>query len=105
MKMRKMTIGELRALVQGKIPVYDNFEEMPHGFFKVTLKGKEGLLNSKYEMVLQPIYEYVDVISKTVVIASRQIGVHQIFSERGIPLTPREFVYEREAKTYGQFFK
>ncbi len=104
MLTRTMTKNELRAILQGKIPVYDIFEPTEHGYFKVVKNGKKGLLNSRYQQVLQPIYETIDVVKKGIIVASKQRGIYEIFSEWGEPLTNRIFTCKDDAFGYASFF-
>ena len=104
MLARTMSRGEFKALIQGKIRVYDNFEKTAHGYFKVTLNGKYGLLNSQYQQVLQPIYSSIEVVKSNIIVASRDKGVYEIFSEWGNPITNRIFIYKTDALGYASYF-
>lgn len=104
MLTRPMSRGELKALIQGKITVYDDFEKMPCGYYKVTLNGKHGLLNYQYRQVLQPIYSSIDIVKRGVIIASRGKGNYEIFSEWGNPITKRVFTLKDDALHYASYF-
>ena len=104
MLARTMSREELKALIQGKIRVYDRFEKTAHGYYKVVLNGKYGLLNSQYHQVLQPIYSDIEVVNSNIVIASREKGIYEIFSEWGNPITNRIFTLKDDAIRYARYF-
>lgn len=104
MLTRSMTKIELRAVLDGKIPVYDSFVNTPHGYFDIVINGKHGLLNSKYEQVLQPIFLKIEVVKKGIIIASRKLGSYEIFSESGNAITDRVFTLKDDALHYAKFF-
>ena len=104
MLTRSMTKSELRAILDGKIPVYDVFEKTSHGYFDVILNRKHGLLNSRYEQILRPIYLNIEVVKEGIIVASKQKGVYEIFSETGNLITDRTFINREDAFKYASFF-
>ena len=101
---RTMTKGEFKAILDGKIPVYDALEKTSHGYFEVIHNGRRGLLNSQYEQVLQPQYIMVEVVNKGIIIAALKRGNYKIYSERGYPITDRIFTLREDAIRYARFF-
>lgn len=104
MLARTMSREEFQALIQGKIRVYDAFEKTVYGYHKVGLNGKYGLLDHEYRQILQPVYLSVEVVKRNVIVASRDVGVYEIFSDWGNLITNRKFVRKDEARQYASYF-
>lgn len=104
--MLKRIIGtnEARAIIKGEIPAFDKVGEFTSsGLKKTYLKGKVGVINYKYDVVLDNIYDDV-VFAKNGYIIALSNHKHKIFTPSGNLLTTREFDYLFDAIKYASFF-
>ena len=101
---RDTTKEELIGIILEKIPVYDEFKQLSHGFFEICKDSRKGLLNSEYELVIKPICESIEIANENVIIASFEGEVYVLLSKYGSPITNCTFAKIDDARAFANFF-
>ena len=101
---RATTKEELKGIIEGKIPVYDEFRKLEYGFYEISKDSRKGLLNSEYELIVKPLCESFEVPNENVIITSFEGEVYMLLSKYGYPITSCTFAKIEDARAFANFF-
>ncbi len=104
MLTRKISKKEFQAVVDGKIPAFDAvFDFDKYGKAVVVHDQKYGVITKDYEILLDEIYDKVEILKNGCIIAKYE-DAYLLFDKQGYLVRTKGFATRQEAKEYSEFF-
>lgn len=103
MLTRNVSLGEFVAIAKGKIPIFDELFDFKYGKAVFVKNGRSGVINKKYEILLDGIYSEIKFLKNGCIMAKSE-NSYLLFDRRCYRIRTKGFKNEEEAVSYSRFF-
>lgn len=104
MLIRDIPTEEFKAILKGKIPVFDAvFDFDIYGKAIFVRKQKYGVINRSYNILLDNMYDEMKFLKNGCIIAKYE-NAYLLFDKIGYLIRPKGFETEEAAISYSKFF-
>lgn len=104
MLTRNISKEEFKAIVKGKIPVFDAvFDFDRYGKAVFVHNQRYGVVSKNYDILLTEQYDKIKILKNGCIIAKYQ-GTYRVFDKNVNLIESKGFKTEEEAVNYSEFF-
>lgn len=104
MLTRNVSTEEFKAIAKGKIPAFDAVFDFDKYGKAIFVKNKKyGVINYKYNILLEDMYDDIRIIKNGCIIAKYE-DAYLLFDKQGYLVRTQSFKTEQEAISYSRFF-